>query len=270
MKGRGRGNIIKQMLEAGPDDSGQAEETVAQTTSSLEKAKSAEETAAGSSDSAVRGRGRGQIATVLGRGQGLAKLPQMAVAASATSVLSEGIAELKIDESLLEEEQEGEKPLQLYHGTKGVEIPIAVNYIHLYTDPSKGLFEYQVIFAPEVGSRQVGFALLKQMRDVIGEAHTFDGCVLYLPFKLTNRETYGTGKDREGNGYQIKIIFKKQKKRCDSVHMYNILIDRIMKILKYERYNRKQFDPSKPLMIPHQKLEIWPGSLVFAEFLFIL
>jgi aubergine len=61
---------------------------------------------------------------------------------------------------------------------------LTANYIRLQIDQKKGVFEYEVRFKPEIDAQYVRFELLKQVKDVIGTAKTFDGVTLYLPFEL--------------------------------------------------------------------------------------
>ncbi|XP_063698555.1 protein argonaute-3 [Culicoides brevitarsis] len=165
----------------------------------------------------------------------------------------------------LELDSEPEKQTLHCRGTKGVTVPIAVNYIKLLTDPDKGVFEYLVDFAPPIASKNIRCKLMGKIRDVIGETRTFDGVTLYLPIKLPEVVTKQAIQDINGDTYEIKITFRKQKRLSDCVHLYNVLFDRIMNRLKFVRFNRKQFDPAAPHMIPQHKLEIWPGYVTAVD-----
>lgn len=49
------------------------------------------------------------------------------------------------------------------------------------------------------------------------------------------------------------------------MHLLNVLFDRIANILKLVKHNRKHFDPTRPIMIPQQSLEIWPGHVTAVD-----
>jgi hypothetical protein len=46
------------------------------------------------------------------------------------------------------------------------------------------MYEYFVAFQPQVDSRDIRFALLREMEHLLGTARSFDGTTLYLPFQL--------------------------------------------------------------------------------------
>lgn len=107
---------------------------------------------------------------------------------------------------------------------------------------------------------QIRHKLLNQHRETIGNTKVFDGAVLYLPIMLPDIQTrLKSISDSDDNAVTVTIIFKKKKLMKDCVHLYNVLFDRIMKILKFVRFGRKNFDPTAPKVIPQHKLEIWPG-----------
>lgn len=134
------------------------------------------------------------------------------------------------------------------------------NYLKLNFDPTKGVFEYQVRFEPDVHSMVIRQKLLYQQKPVIGNTKTFDGAVLYLPKKLSNTTTVLTSTNSNDNAkYKLTIIFKRKKMMSECIHLYNVLFDKVMKQLQYIRFGRKKFDPSCPKIIPQHKLEIWPG-----------
>lgn len=149
----------------------------------------------------------------------------------------------------------------LKHGNDGQKVKILTNYIRMNCDAEYGVFEYNVSFHPNVESQRLRSRFLFQHKDVIGNSSTFDGVVLYLPKKLPDEETVFSSVDQTDNSeIQIKIKYKKQKRVQDCIHLYNLLFERIFKVLKYQRVGRKQFDPSVPKIIPQHKLEIWPGK----------
>ncbi|KAG4079836.1 hypothetical protein HA402_014967 [Bradysia odoriphaga] len=161
---------------------------------------------------------------------------------------------------------ETEQDPVIRRGTKGRPVNIAANYIRLNTDPDKGVFEYEVRFAPAIHSLQLRYKLLNQHRDTIGNTRTFDGSVLYLPFLLPDSRTMLiSNNDNDNSKVTVTIIFKKKKLLKDCIHLYNVLFERIMKILKLVRFGRKNFDPTAPKPIPQHKLEIWPGYVTAVD-----
>ena len=51
-------------------------------------------------------------------------------------------------------------------------------------DENKRVYQYLVRFRPAVDSRNRRFGLVKQLRQLVGEARAFDGETLKLPYKL--------------------------------------------------------------------------------------
>ncbi len=89
---------------------------------------------------------------------------------------------------------------------------------------------------------------------------------MYLPFLLPDRVTTLTSNsDNDDSKITVTIIFKKKKLMKDCIHLYNVLFERIMKILKFVRFGRKNFDPTAPKLIPQHKLEIWPGYVTAVD-----
>ncbi|XP_053697192.1 protein argonaute-3 [Sabethes cyaneus] len=155
---------------------------------------------------------------------------------------------------------EVEKAPVVKTGTRGTPVELMTNYIRIACNPDRGIYEYEVRFSPEVDSKAVRSRYIAQHADVIGNAKTFDGVKLYLPKKLPNPETILYSKNPvDGHEVTIKIIFKRKQRMSENVQFYNILFQRIMKVLKMVEMARKNFDPSAPKLIPQHRLEIWPG-----------
>lgn len=154
----------------------------------------------------------------------------------------------------------------LRHGSKGTTFSAMSNSIKLHSNPDSGVFEYEVRFTPTVDSLSFRSKYLMQHRDVLGNARTFDGVTLYLPNKLKLETTTLISKHPvEATDITIKLIFKRKKRLGDCIHLYNVLFDRIFKILNFTRVGRKNFDPTAPKMIPQHKLEVWPGYVNSVE-----
>ncbi|XP_058446425.1 protein argonaute-3 [Malaya genurostris] len=145
-------------------------------------------------------------------------------------------------------------------GTKGTPVQLMTNYIRIACDPDRGIYEYEVRFSPEVDSKASRARYIAQHANVIGNAKTFDGVKLYLPKKLPNADTILYANNPvDGHQVTIKIMYKRKQRMSENVQFYNILFQRIMKVLKMVEMARKNFDPSAPKLIPQHRLEIWPG-----------
>ncbi|KAH8335023.1 hypothetical protein KR067_006945 [Drosophila pandora] len=150
------------------------------------------------------------------------------------------------------------------HGSKGSSVNMACNYLKLSTDDTKGVFQYEVRFFPNIDSLHLRMKYLNEHKDKLGGTKIFDGHTLYLPILLQNEMTVFFSKTKDFD-VEIRILFKKKEHVKDCVHLYNILFDRIMKTLKYVRFDRKHFDPSRPKIIPLAKLEVWPGYVTAVD-----
>ncbi|XP_068143440.1 protein argonaute-3 [Drosophila tropicalis] len=153
----------------------------------------------------------------------------------------------------------------LVHGCKGSVINLACNYVELKSDPRKGVFLYEVRFFPTVDSIQLRVKYLNEHKEKIGGTKTFDGTTLYLPILLKEKMTRFVCKTANNSDIEIKILFKKKESLKNCSQLYNILFDRVMKTLNYVRFDRKQYDPSRPKIIPLGKLEVWPGYVIAVE-----
>ena len=128
------------------------------------------------------------------------------------------------------------------------------------------MFEYEVRYVPEIIASSLRHRLLSQHKDVLGMTKTFDGVTLYLPIQLPKKETVLLSKnDNDGSDVRVTVIYKRTKRMKDCIQMYNVLFDRIMKVLDYVRFSRKHFDPTAPLIIPQHKLEVWPGYVTAVD-----
>jgi aubergine len=152
------------------------------------------------------------------------------------------------------------------HGKAGRAIDVACNYIRLKFDPDTGYFEYEVQFDPPMDSQSLRGKYLGKVLSQLGvAARTFDGQTLYLPVKLPDKVTVCQTTQHDETPLTIRIIFKKQKRMMDGMHLYNVLFNRIMRLLHYVQFNRKMFDPTAPKFIPQYKLEIWPGYVTAVD-----
>lgn len=154
----------------------------------------------------------------------------------------------------------------LFQFATGVPVNIVTNYIRLTTDPNKGVFEYEVRFEPSIHASSLRHHLLNQHKDIIGNTKTFDGTILYLPIRLPDvvTELVSTNSNDQTT-VTVKVIWKKKKRLAECIHLYNVLFDRVMKIMKFVRIGKKRFDPSAPKLIPQHKLEVWPGFVTAVD-----
>uniref|UniRef100_A0A1B0BUS8 Piwi domain-containing protein n=1 Tax=Glossina palpalis gambiensis TaxID=67801 RepID=A0A1B0BUS8_9MUSC len=147
----------------------------------------------------------------------------------------------------------------------GIPVKLACNYIRINSDPNKGVFVYEVRFSPNIDSTSLRRQYLNEHSTKFGGTKTFDGVTLYLPILLKDSLTTYLSKVSDGSSIEIRILFKRRETLKDCIHLYNVLFDRIMKTLNYVRFDRKQFDPTSPKVIPQQKLEVWPGYVTAVD-----
>ena len=113
------------------------------------------------------------------------------------------------------------------------------NCIMLKCDKAFGVFEYEVRFQPEIDNIQQRYKYVGQLREQIGSVKTFDGVTLYLPKQLSDRNSSFTTASLDGQGEVIvQIIFRRQKRLGECIHLYNVLFERIMRELKYQRVGK--------------------------------
>lgn len=152
------------------------------------------------------------------------------------------------------------------HGIKGTPFTALTNCIMIKCDKDFGVFEYEVRFQPDIDYIQHRYKYLGQLREEIGNVRIFDGVTLYLPKMLDDRHMTYLTPALDGNGeVQVTIIFRRRKRIAECIHLYNVLFERIMRDLNYERVGRKCFDPSSPKIIKQHNLEVWPGYVKSVE-----
>ncbi|KAG5670554.1 hypothetical protein PVAND_000808 [Polypedilum vanderplanki] len=162
-------------------------------------------------------------------------------------------------------EPEVDLPTVMKHGRAGKAFDSITNCITIKCNKDSGVFEYEVRFQPEIDNMRLRGKYLAQLKDVIGSIKTFDGVTLYLPKKLEENNIEITTSLEGGEEVKIKFIFRRQKRLAECVHLYNVLFERIMGILNYQRVGRKSFDPTSPKIITQHKLEVWPGFVKSVE-----
>jgi aubergine len=149
----------------------------------------------------------------------------------------------------------------LKHGSKGQKFSAISNSIMIDCEKDYGMFEYDVRFNPPLDDMRSRKVTLRQMADTIGTIFNYDGGeTLYLPIQLQSQVVTKTVE-----GTTAKLSFRRQRSLSECTHFYNVLFDRIMYELKFERIGRKYFDPIAPKLIPQHKLQVWPGYVKVVE-----
>ncbi|XP_014217276.1 protein argonaute-3 [Copidosoma floridanum] len=145
-------------------------------------------------------------------------------------------------------------------GESGKKLQLTANYVRLKVDSSKGMFQYEVKFSPDIDSRNLRFKLIRQHSNVLGEVRNFDGTLLYLPILLPDQRTVlESVHPIDNTPVTLTVIFKKKQAMKDNVTFFNVLINRVLKALKLVRMGRHDYNPSGAHQIPAYKLEVWPG-----------
>jgi len=92
-----------------------------------------------------------------------------------------------------------------------------------------------VRFFPPIDSVHLRIKYLNDHKDKLGGTKTFDGNTLYLPILLPNKMTVFISK-AEDVELQIRILYKKKEEMRNCTQLYNILFDRVMKVLNYVKF----------------------------------
>ncbi|XP_069194478.1 piwi-like protein Ago3 isoform X2 [Procambarus clarkii] len=152
-------------------------------------------------------------------------------------------------------------------GTTGTKFSAMTNWIRLSIEENKAVFEYEVKFEPPIDALNLRFRLLNSIKDEIGSVKSFDGSILWLPIKLPNEivQHYTTNPFTKET-VTVKIIYKKRSHMDKSVQLYNVLFNRIMKVLKMARVGRSYYAPRGSVLVPQHKLEIWPGYVTAVSY----
>ncbi|CAL4094922.1 unnamed protein product, partial [Meganyctiphanes norvegica] len=215
-----------------------------------------------------RGRGRAEIFRAMQVGSDTTKpggLPRKSCSQESgtpsgegTSSLPEGMEKLNISE---------EKDVVIRHGEIGNKFPASANWIRLSLEPNKAVFEYEVKFDPQVDALNLRFKLLNSQMDKLGNTKSFDGAKLWLPIHLPKEVTVlQTTNPITGVNVTVKVIFRKKTSMDKSIQLYNVLFNRIMKVLKMARVGFSWYAPQGSVLVPQHKLEIWPGYVTAAQY----
>eukprot|EP00088_Acartia_fossae_P024862 TRINITY_DN2571_c0_g1_i14.p1 TRINITY_DN2571_c0_g1~~TRINITY_DN2571_c0_g1_i14.p1 ORF type:complete len:919 (-),score=292.46 TRINITY_DN2571_c0_g1_i14:527-3283(-) len=143
-------------------------------------------------------------------------------------------------------------------GEKGTKFQASANYVRLKVKKEMGVFDHHVTFTPPVDGIKQRKSIIREIAPQIGEVRCFDGATLSLPHLLDfpmMEFKVNTG----GVETVVKLKFVKKKMNTDAIHLYNKLFNRIFEELKLIEIKRKFYNPEARMMVPSQKLEIWPG-----------
>ena len=153
---------------------------------------------------------------------------------------------------------------------------------------------YYVVYIsrPNVDSKNMRFKMVTEHKNIIGDSRAFDGSILYLPIKITDKVgsitytctrmhirhiTYTTHthcytysmiyvvfafmqrvtctsvRPTDGATINIHITLVKVLKHHECIHLFNVILKRIMKILEMNQIGRNYYDPHHPVPVPQHK-----------------
>lgn len=261
MSGRGRGQILKEVLAS---------------------RKAASESSADSSGrSNLVARLRQQRLSPTLDSQGLSRPSDDSSSSIATrkshgppseKVVKEGILSLPVLEPIS------------YEGTEGRPVRIVPNYVGFdKTSEDVGIYEYLVNFSPPLDEIKERSNCVLQHQEVFGEHKSFDGGhKLFLPILLADQVNvihflllprnhfnvsatfqYLQSVTKSGTKVNVAVNFVAKRPYSDPVAtaLLNRIFQRVTKELNLTKMNRGMFDPKAGTLIPHLKLEVWPGFI---------
>ncbi|XP_008557727.1 piwi-like protein Ago3 [Microplitis demolitor] len=152
-------------------------------------------------------------------------------------------------------------------GTDGTTIDIMSNYINIKINPSKGIHRYECKFEPETDSPRLRNALLNQHLAFLGRTKVFDGIILFLPQKLQQDRTVLESVRKDGTKITVTLIYQRQQRAdcAESIQFFNILLNRILRMLKMICINKNYYNPRAPHKIEQHRMELWPGYVTAIE-----
>ncbi|XP_061624752.1 piwi-like protein 1 isoform X1 [Phyllopteryx taeniolatus] len=146
-------------------------------------------------------------------------------------------------------------------GTSGSPIQLSANFFRILSRPQWVLYQYHVDFKPPMESRRLRSALLFQHERTLGNAHCFDGGILFLPQRLPNKVTVLQSMTNNGEKVEITVTLTNELPPTSPVclQFYNIIFRRILRLLGMQQIGRNYYNAKDPLSIPQHRLTIWPG-----------
>ncbi|KAF4074205.1 hypothetical protein AMELA_G00236870 [Ameiurus melas] len=187
----------------------------------------------------------------VGRGSGAPLSPLMPKEIPVAPAVRPPKAELKMEAS--------GKPLQKV-GTMGHPVSIASNYVPVRCK-NEAVFQYHVVFTPNVESISMRFGMMKEHRSTTGDIMAFDGSILYLPNRLEEVVHLKAERKTDNQEIEIKIQMTKvlppHSDLC--IPFYNVILRRVMKILGLNLIGRNHYDPKSAVVLSKHSLQVWPG-----------
>ncbi|XP_019476543.1 piwi-like protein 1 isoform X2 [Meleagris gallopavo] len=146
-------------------------------------------------------------------------------------------------------------------GSSGAVIKLIANFFRLTSRPQWALYQYHIDYNPEMEARRLRSALLFQHEDLIGKTHAFDGSILFLPKRLSNKVTEVFSKTRNGEDVRITITLTNELPPTSPtcLQFYNIIFRRLLKMMNLQQIGRNYYNPKDPVNIPNHRLMVWPG-----------
>ncbi|XP_069944367.1 piwi-like protein Ago3 isoform X2 [Cherax quadricarinatus] len=142
-------------------------------------------------------------------------------------------------------------------GSTGAKLSAMCNWIRLHCEENKSVFEYEVKFEPQIEILNLRFRLFDTLRDKIGSVKSFDGTTLWLPFRLpTEVALYHAANPSTGKTVTLKILYKKKTDMDKCIQLYNVLFNRIMKVLKLARVGKNYYAPGESVLVPQHKADL--------------
>jgi len=149
-------------------------------------------------------------------------------------------------------------------GEKGTPIQLQTNCFDLKTAPTWMLYQYHVSFSPTVDGKNVRQMLVKNLKEHIGAVRAFDGCVLFVPHKISNEALFTLPSQRKTFD-PVNVTFKLTNELPPSsptcMQVYNVIFKRVLRILEMTQVGRHYYSPSQSVMVPNHGLEVWPGFI---------
>lgn len=147
-------------------------------------------------------------------------------------------------------------------GKSGQPVKLTTNYFKLEKAVDWHLYHYHVDFLPEVDSPFLRKVLLLVHKEILGYINVFDGQSLYLVHRLPNNVTEVYSKRNiDGADIRIKIalVVELQPDSPEITQMYNIILRRVMSLIKMKQIGRNYYNPEKTIEIPQHRLQVMPG-----------
>jgi len=177
------------------------------------------------------------------------------------------------DESALQADAQSKskaKPVtaELYRGNTGKHFDVSTNYLKMGITEGMGLYEYDIKFEPAVDNRNDRFRLVNQHADTLGRTKIFDGYKLYLPKEMPSKETVLKGVNPT-NEQEVSLTIRFKKKCANDsrevIQHYNILFNRIFRILKFSQHRRNFYDGAAAHHIRQHAIQVWPGYVAAVD-----